>query len=54
MQEVCSQRGIPVPTIMSESGRALGSHHAVMVFDVLTKCALLRVSRCSVKDLGFL
>lgn len=32
-------RRISVPTIMSESGRALASHHAVMVFDVLTKYA---------------
>ena len=31
-------RSIQVPTIMSESGRALASHHAVMVFDVLTRC----------------
>lgn len=37
MQEVCIQRGIEAPTIMSESGRALASHHAVIVFDVLSK-----------------
>jgi len=30
-------RSIPVPTILSESGRALASHHAIMVFDVLTR-----------------
>ena len=32
-------RAMPVPTILSESGRALASHHAVMVFDVLTRYA---------------
>ena len=37
-QEVCTLRSIQVPTIMSESGRALASHHAVMVIDVLTRC----------------
>lgn len=37
LQEVCIQRGIEAPTIMSESGRALASHHSVLVFDVLTK-----------------
>lgn len=36
VQEVCIQRGIPPPTIMTESGRALASHHSVLVFDVLT------------------
>ncbi|KAI8463251.1 MAG: arginine decarboxylase [Monoraphidium minutum] len=33
MQEVCIQRGIAPPTIISESGRALASHHSVLVFD---------------------
>ena len=37
LQEVCIQRDIEPPTIISESGRALASHHAVLVFDVLTK-----------------
>ena len=36
VQEVCIQRGIPPPTIVTESGRALASHHSVLVFDVLT------------------
>lgn len=35
MQSVCIAKGIPPPTIISESGRALVSHHAVLVFDVL-------------------
>ena len=37
LQEVCIERGIHPPTIISESGRALASHHAVLVFDVLSK-----------------
>ncbi len=40
LQDVCIERGIePAPVIVSESGRALGSHHAILVFDVLSKCA---------------
>lgn len=36
---MCIQRSIPPPTIVTESGRALASHHSVLVFDVLTTCA---------------
>ncbi|GBF89380.1 arginine decarboxylase [Raphidocelis subcapitata] len=36
-QEVCIQRGIEPPTIISESGRALASAHTVLVFDVMSK-----------------
>lgn len=36
VQEVCIQRNIEPPTIITESGRALASHHSVLVFDVLT------------------
>ena len=37
VQEVCIQRSIAdPPTILTESGRALASHHSVLVFDVLT------------------
>ena len=39
VQDVCMERGIPAPCIVSESGRALASHHAVMVFDVLSRWA---------------
>ncbi len=35
--EACSTRGVAAPTLVSESGRALGSHHAVVVFDVIQK-----------------
>lgn len=33
--EVCCLRNIPAPTIVSESGRALASHHSVVIFDVV-------------------
>jgi arginine decarboxylase len=35
MRDVCGERGLPVPTLISESGRALASHQSVLVFDVL-------------------
>jgi arginine decarboxylase len=35
VQEACSARNLPVPTLISESGRAIASHQSVLVFDVL-------------------
>ncbi|MCR9246216.1 MAG: biosynthetic arginine decarboxylase [bacterium] len=35
VQQACDDKGIPHPDIVSESGRALTAHHAVLVFDVL-------------------
>ena len=35
VKECCEPHGIPVPTLVSESGRALASHFSVLVFDVL-------------------
>ena len=35
VKECCEPRGIPVPTLVSESGRAIASHFSVLVFDVL-------------------
>ena len=35
VQQACDEKGIPHPDIVSESGRALTAHHAVLVFDVL-------------------
>ncbi|MBD1914639.1 biosynthetic arginine decarboxylase [Phormidium sp. FACHB-322] len=35
VQEACRIKGIAVPTLVSESGRALVSHQSVLVFDVL-------------------
>jgi arginine decarboxylase len=35
VQEACKSKGISVPTLVSESGRAIASHQSVLVFDVL-------------------
>ncbi|MFN3242327.1 MAG: biosynthetic arginine decarboxylase [Planctomycetota bacterium] len=35
VQQACDDKGIPHPDIVSESGRALTAHHAILVFDVL-------------------
>jgi arginine decarboxylase len=38
--ECCEPHGVPVPTLVSESGRAIASHFSVLVFDVLGAGAL--------------
>ena len=35
VREACDARNLPVPTLVSESGRAIASHQSVLVFDVL-------------------
>jgi arginine decarboxylase len=35
VQQACDEKGIPHPDLVSESGRALTAHHAILVFDVL-------------------
>lgn len=35
VQQACDEKGIEHPDIVSESGRALTAHHAILVFDVL-------------------
>ncbi|HEY9878806.1 MAG TPA: biosynthetic arginine decarboxylase [Leptolyngbyaceae cyanobacterium] len=35
VKEACKARSLPVPTLISESGRAVSSHQSVLVFDVL-------------------
>ncbi|MEG4065841.1 biosynthetic arginine decarboxylase [Microcoleus sp. Pol11C2] len=35
VKDACDERKIPVPIIISESGRAIASHQSVLVFDVL-------------------
>ncbi|PSP17047.1 MAG: arginine decarboxylase [Cyanobacteria bacterium QS_8_64_29] len=35
VKEACEARSVPVPTLISESGRAIAAHHAVLAFDVL-------------------
>lgn len=36
IQEACEQANIAVPTLVSESGRAIAAHQSVLVFDVLS------------------
>jgi arginine decarboxylase len=35
VKEACAARELPVPTLVSESGRAIASHQSVLIFDVL-------------------
>jgi arginine decarboxylase len=35
VQAACERRGVPSPTLISESGRALVTHQSVLVFDVV-------------------
>ncbi|HEX4896100.1 MAG TPA: biosynthetic arginine decarboxylase [Solimonas sp.] len=35
LQEVCAEAGLPEPDLISESGRALTAHHAVLIADVV-------------------
>jgi arginine decarboxylase len=36
VKEACEERGVPVPVLISESGRAIASHQSVLIFDVLS------------------
>ena len=36
VKEACTERNLPVPTLISESGRAIASHQSVLIFDVLS------------------
>src|SRR5690349_23195913 len=35
IQTVCDEAGIPHPTIVSESGRAISAYHSMLIFNVL-------------------
>lgn len=34
-EQACSEAGVPVPDIITESGRAMAAHHSVLIFDVI-------------------
>lgn len=36
LKDTCAERNIPVPMLISESGRAVASHQSVLIFDVLS------------------
>jgi arginine decarboxylase len=38
LKDTCSERNLSVPTLISESGRAIASHQSVLIFDVLSTC----------------
>ncbi len=38
VRETCAEKNIPVPTLISESGRAIASHQSALIFDVLSTC----------------
>jgi arginine decarboxylase len=38
VRETCNEKNIVVPTLISESGRAIASHQSVLIFDVLSTC----------------
>ena len=40
VRECCEPHGVPVPTLVSESGRAIASHFSVLVFDVVGSSGL--------------
>ncbi|NJK75088.1 MAG: biosynthetic arginine decarboxylase [Oscillatoriales cyanobacterium RU_3_3] len=42
IKDACDERKIPVPIIISESGRAIASHQSVLIFDVLGTSDVLR------------
>jgi len=35
LKDACAEHNVPVPTLISESGRAIASHQSVLIFDVL-------------------
>ncbi len=41
VRECCEPHGVPVPTLVSESGRAIASHFSVLVFNVLGSGSVL-------------
>lgn len=47
IKSVCDDKGIPHPTILSESGRAVVAYHSVLVFDVL---GTSNFDRCEVPE----
>ena len=43
LKDVCDEAGIPVPDIINESGRAVVSHHAVLLVDVIRRVPYLNL-----------
>ena len=49
---VCDDTGVPHPTIISESGRALVAHHSMLVFNVLGVSGLGEQKRADAESGG--
>ena len=45
VKTVCDEAGVPHPTIMSESGRAIISYHSMLIFNVLGKSSYEEAKR---------
>ncbi len=43
LKDVCDEAGVPVPDIINESGRAVVSHHAVLVVNAVRKVPYLTI-----------
>lgn len=50
IKDCCEAAKLPVPTLISESGRALASHQSVLIFDVLSVSQVPRVNPDQVSD----
>ena len=50
IQTVCDEAGVPHPTIMSESGRAVVAYHSMLVFNVLGTSRTSARSRCPTRS----
>lgn len=37
LQKICEEEGVPCPTIVSESGRAIAAYHSFLVFNIIGK-----------------
>lgn len=47
VKDACEEGQVPVPTLMSESGRAIASHQSILVFDVLGTSGILELAESS-------
>jgi len=50
VKSVCDESGVPHPTIISESGRAVVAYHSLLVFDVLGVSRLDRDEESAIPD----
>jgi arginine decarboxylase len=51
VKDTCTKHSLPCPTIISESGRAISSHHSLLVFNVLSSTNLIEKQPDSIAGL---